>query len=246
MATSAEELTECVICTEIFTDPQVLPCDHTFCKRCVNRLTQGGAVKCPNCNKVCLRDDVKPDFRLATFLDALAKQAEDLTGSRTANVTDADDTSLDIVKCEACDENVIDSYCHQCEQWLCKSCTKAHGKMKLGKGHTYTSLAEETTKVKSRIQQGFEDIEAKIDDIKSAAAQNAKTMTEIEATQTQAKQTSQQLRAALHEDVNRYFNVIDERIDSFCQKKLDNLLETLSRVMFFEVNVSRSVLNIRY
>ena len=32
MATSEEELTNCVICTERFTDPQVLPCDHVFYK----------------------------------------------------------------------------------------------------------------------------------------------------------------------------------------------------------------------
>ena len=32
MATSKEELTNCVICTERFTDPQVLPCDHVFYK----------------------------------------------------------------------------------------------------------------------------------------------------------------------------------------------------------------------
>ena len=220
MATSAEELTECVICTEIFTDPQVLPCDHTFCKRCVNRLTQGGAVKCPNCNKVCLRDDVKPDFRLATFLDALAKQAEDLTGPRTANVTSADVTSADTAKCEACHERVIDFFCHQCEQWFCKSCTKAHSNMKLSKGHTYVSLAEKSDNAKKRIKHAMTNLQAKAEELKSAEARNAKTMTEIEAAQTQAKQTSQQLRAALHEDVDKYFDVIDERIEKFCQQKL--------------------------
>ena len=79
MATSAEELTNCVICTEFFVDPQVLPCEHVFCKSCVNRMKDAGTIKCPNCSKVCVIDDVKPDFRLATFLDALEKTTEHFT-----------------------------------------------------------------------------------------------------------------------------------------------------------------------
>lgn len=58
---------------------------------------------------------------------------------------------------------------------------------------------------------------AKTEKLNLGEAQNAKTMTEIEAAQTQAKQTSQQLRAALHEDVDKYCDVIDKRIDSHCQ-----------------------------
>ena len=90
MATSAEELTNCVICTEFFVDPQVLPCEHVFCKGCVNKLTKFGSIKCPKCCNVCVNGDVKPDFRLATFLEALATTAEKLTrlSSSSANTND--------------------------------------------------------------------------------------------------------------------------------------------------------------
>ena len=59
MATSAEELTDCVICTKVFTDPQVLPCNHVFCKSCVNRIKDAGTIKCPYCRRVCDIDAVK-------------------------------------------------------------------------------------------------------------------------------------------------------------------------------------------
>ena len=29
------DLTECSICTEVFTDPRILPCHHTFCLNCL-------------------------------------------------------------------------------------------------------------------------------------------------------------------------------------------------------------------
>ena len=132
MATSAEELTNCMICTEIFTDPQVLPCDHVFCKGCVNKLRNGGTVKCPKCCKVCVNDDVKSDFRLATFLDALATTTEKLTRLSSSSVITDDVTQQHVTppagdKCESCEENVIDSFCHQCQQWFCESCRKVHG-----------------------------------------------------------------------------------------------------------------------
>ena len=143
MATSAEELTNCVICTEVFTDPQVLPCDHVFCKRCVNRMTDAGTIKCPNCSKVCAIDDVKPDFRLATFLDAFAQTTEHFTkllqsSANNNNVTQKHVTPPAGDKCEACEENYVDSFCHQCQQWFCKCCGKLHRKMKASKDHTYT------------------------------------------------------------------------------------------------------------
>ena len=69
MATSAEELTECIVCFETFREPQLLTCQHTFCKSCVNRIVDAKAVQCPTCKAVSLTEDIKPDFRLAQFLD---------------------------------------------------------------------------------------------------------------------------------------------------------------------------------
>ena len=121
MATSAEELTNCVICTEFFVDPQVLPCEHVFCKSCVDQMKDAGTIKCPNCSKVCVTDDVKPDFRLATFLDALARTTERLTKLTPPIACNDDVTHKSMTppagdKCEPCEENVIDSFCHQCQQ----------------------------------------------------------------------------------------------------------------------------------
>lgn len=72
-----EELTTCIICFEKFTDPQVLPCDHSYCKGCINRMTKQSKIKCPECNLDTDVTEIKSDFKLVKFLDAIAKQAED-------------------------------------------------------------------------------------------------------------------------------------------------------------------------
>uniref|UniRef100_A0A673YHK5 Uncharacterized protein n=1 Tax=Salmo trutta TaxID=8032 RepID=A0A673YHK5_SALTR len=53
MATSSSTLTDhlcCAICTEIFTDPVSLSCQHTFCKRCLEPTLEAGLTpRCPEC-----------------------------------------------------------------------------------------------------------------------------------------------------------------------------------------------------
>uniref|UniRef100_A0A8C7QQ97 RING-type domain-containing protein n=1 Tax=Oncorhynchus mykiss TaxID=8022 RepID=A0A8C7QQ97_ONCMY len=53
MATSSSALSDylcCAICTEIFTDPVYLSCQHTFCKRCLEQSREAGLPRyCPEC-----------------------------------------------------------------------------------------------------------------------------------------------------------------------------------------------------
>ena len=149
MATSAEELTLCAVCCDFLTDPQQLPCDHVFCKDCVNLMTDAGTITCPNCSNVCVIGDVKPDFELATFLDELMETPEKLSKLPKSSADIDDVTQKHVVplsgdnNCDVCVENVIDSFCDQCQQWFCKVCRNAHSKMKATKYHTCTLLTEE-------------------------------------------------------------------------------------------------------
>jgi len=50
-----DDMTECSICTEVFTDPRGLPCYHTFCLKCLQTYCEdkrpGRRVPCPLCRK---------------------------------------------------------------------------------------------------------------------------------------------------------------------------------------------------
>ena len=220
MATSAEELTNCAVCSEFFTDPHVLPCDHVFCKGCVNRTKVAETIKCPNCSKVCVIDDVKPDFRLAKFLDAFAKHTEHFTKLLQPS-TDSEEFTQEHVtppaddKCESCEENVIDSFCHQCEQWFCKICAKAHRKMKASKDHTYTVLAEARQQLKTNLTKTVDILKQKTKEFNSDSETYDSIKEELQAAQKNAEQKSKALRKAFHEDIDKYFDTIDERIETF-------------------------------
>ena len=64
-------LSECPVCLEVYVDPKVLPCDHSFCADCVQQLKQGSRIKCPLCKVVHDVRRIRADFRLQQFLDAL-------------------------------------------------------------------------------------------------------------------------------------------------------------------------------
>ena len=55
MKLKIQEITECQICTEIYSEPKVLPCIHTFCLKCLEGWSKdkkpGEQVSCPLCRK---------------------------------------------------------------------------------------------------------------------------------------------------------------------------------------------------
>jgi len=52
-AKKLDDVTECSICTEVYTDPRVLPCGHVFCFKCIeawsNEKRQQRHLACPLC-----------------------------------------------------------------------------------------------------------------------------------------------------------------------------------------------------
>src|SRR5664279_5526489 len=50
-----DDITECPICSELFTDPRSLPCIHAYCLKCIEGYSSnkqpGDKMPCPMCRK---------------------------------------------------------------------------------------------------------------------------------------------------------------------------------------------------
>ena len=59
---------KCSVCLELFTDPKVLPCCHTFCLECLKKTATRektrGQITCPKCRE----SHVIPEGGLSEFL----------------------------------------------------------------------------------------------------------------------------------------------------------------------------------
>ena len=67
----------CEICQEVFKDPKMLPCNHTFCKICLEKWKtsrNNSDFTCPKCRIICKDTSIETlpsDFKANQFIDAL-------------------------------------------------------------------------------------------------------------------------------------------------------------------------------
>nr|XP_006815566.1 PREDICTED: tripartite motif-containing protein 3-like [Saccoglossus kowalevskii] len=108
-----EDFLCCAICLERYSDPKILPCQHTFCEKCLVQLAEKGVadtLMCPTCNrsvKVPI-NDLQSNFFMSSLLDKIPEKLV----AGTPKV------------CEFCEENEVTSICVECQQYSCTSCTR--------------------------------------------------------------------------------------------------------------------------
>ena len=147
MATFAEfsEQLSCTLCFNRFDDPRLLPCLHTFCRRCLEdaaRRSQGQGLRCPTCGQdVALAPDSGVDclpsnFFINNIVDVVSHDDDfDPTG-------DLDKSRM----CSSCDEGSKAScQCRECNEYLCDNCVRAHQRVRLTKDHFIVRLALQHT-----------------------------------------------------------------------------------------------------
>jgi len=66
-----EKVFTCGICKGFMSNPQILPCQHSYCMECINRcmdtvLWQNARKECPTCRKECVPTQCKPNTSLST------------------------------------------------------------------------------------------------------------------------------------------------------------------------------------
>ena len=127
----------CPVCMNRFTNPKLLPCLHTFCFHCLQRIqaTSGirDTISCPECRRNLTipgngdLNALPTNFRLNSLLDALP-----VTEYKTRGV-----------KCGNCDKTRQQSaYCFTCCSFWCDNCLPFHNGIKTNKEHHVLALKD--------------------------------------------------------------------------------------------------------
>jgi len=144
-AKQLDNITECPICTEVYTDPRILPCVHTYCLKCIETWSKdkqpGDKLACPMCREeFTLPSNGVSDLPKNLFVASFSQMKE------WSNVE-----STSSLFCEACsggeenesgDRNVASVYCVECQMKLCRICDRGHKAIKLTRSHTLLQLGD--------------------------------------------------------------------------------------------------------
>ncbi|XP_072163321.1 uncharacterized protein [Diadema setosum] len=129
---SSENL-ECPICLTLFNQPKSLACSHTFCKDCLERISQTQptqqAIKCP----VCRKETPLPSgdvSKLQTNVPVSSLVDEVKTKSTTCTA------------CEMDEKPPAVTYCQDCGKYMCKLCDSKHSGWTPFSTHTVVAMSE--------------------------------------------------------------------------------------------------------
>ena len=114
----------CTICSQLYTDPRMLQCLHTFCSKCLKKLLGeqrlGTSLKCPTCKK----PTVVPRGSVIALPKDLRKSYEAEVAQIASKMQSKEEISCD--QCIDTSSGPAVSFCVNCSDFLCKACTKHH------------------------------------------------------------------------------------------------------------------------
>ena len=129
---SAQNL-ECPICLNIFDDPKILSCSHTFCKGCLARLLESQAdsskLPCPVCRRVT---DV-PEGNVSKLQTSIALKSL---------VEDVNNQQQICTSCKSEEKPQAVAFCQDCGKYLCVLCEKVHSQWEDFSDHQVFSMAD--------------------------------------------------------------------------------------------------------
>ncbi|XP_068738545.1 E3 ubiquitin-protein ligase TRIM71-like [Montipora capricornis] len=127
----------CPVCMTRFTNPKQLPCLHSLCLHCLQRIQQASGIRdtisCPECRqnfRIPGNGDLNAfptNFRINSLLDALP-------------VTECNTSGI---KCGNCEKTSGESaYCFTCRSFWCDDCLPLHNGLRKNKKHHALALKD--------------------------------------------------------------------------------------------------------
>ena len=124
----------CPICYQLFNNPKYLPCHHSYCKQCLEKMQVQNKIICPECRKEATVPpggvkDLPNNFFINRMVDELVLKHK----------VDGEEE----VKCDECDEDdPVVAYCPECNMFYCQACHELHKRSKRFRGHGIMPLTE--------------------------------------------------------------------------------------------------------
>uniref|UniRef100_A0A673NF33 E3 ubiquitin-protein ligase TRIM39-like n=1 Tax=Sinocyclocheilus rhinocerous TaxID=307959 RepID=A0A673NF33_9TELE len=143
-----EDELSCPVCCEIFTDPVVLKCSHSFCRLCLQAFWNKKAAKreCPVCRRKCSLTEPTVSLALKNVCDAIAQEQKGQASARVGSYS-TNGTFKPEALCATHGEG-LKLFCQYDEEVLCCVCQTS----KKHQGHSVCPLEEAANDLKEMRQ----------------------------------------------------------------------------------------------
>ena len=124
----------CPICYQLFKNPKYLPCHHSYCEQCLEKMQVQSKIICPECRKEAIVPaggvkDLPNNFFINRMVDELVLKRK-VEGEEE-------------VECDECNEDEpVVAYCPECNMFFCQICNESHKRSKRFRGHGIVPLTE--------------------------------------------------------------------------------------------------------
>ena len=124
----------CPICYQLFNNPKYLPCHHSYCEQCLEKMQVQNKIICPECRKeAAVPPGGVKDLPNSFFIN---RMVDELVLKRKVEGEEE-------VQCDECDEDEpVVAYCPECNSFLCQFCYETHKRNKRFRGHGIVPLTE--------------------------------------------------------------------------------------------------------
>ncbi|XP_064173892.1 E3 ubiquitin-protein ligase TRIM35-like [Anguilla rostrata] len=180
---SLEDDLTCPVCCDVFQDPAVLRCSHSFCRKCLDTYWKDKSVKdCPSCRRRSSTDKPPANLSLRNIVEFYQKEQSEAGGEGGGGV---------IPLCSQHGEK-LQFFCTNDQELICVVCqvSKQH------RGHNLCPIDEAASDLKEEVQICLKPLDQKLDSFQKMKQQCLKTSEHI---QSQARQTEVQIRKTFEE-----------------------------------------------
>ena len=176
-----EEQLNCSICLDIYDDPKLLQCFHTYCRKCLVKVVvrdqQGDlSLTCPICrqatpvpaNGVTGLQSAFQTNEILRIRDDLVKKRDMAVKSKVDVTPLTPATEKAIPNCFEHVDKEREYYCETCEVLICYKCALKGGKHE---GHDYDEIKKAYERYKKEVKPSLEPMEGKLNTVKKALTQ---------------------------------------------------------------------------
>ncbi|KAG7243467.1 hypothetical protein INR49_011023 [Caranx melampygus] len=243
-----EDELSCPVCCEIFKEPVVLKCSHSFCRACLQQFWNKKKARreCPVCRRKCSLTEPTVSLALKNVADTFLREQESKTA--TARMGVGEDAGMVEVKCTTHGE-VLKLFCLDDFEVLCCVChtSKKHH------GHRVCPLEEGAQDLKADLKKELIPLKKNLRHLYEAKQECDDTTVHIknqtQATEKEIKEEFEQLREFLQKEEEARLASLrqeNEEKNELVKKKAQIPHKDPGKVSGALINVAKHVSSLKY